>query len=113
MRLPPATEPMIQRTRTSTGQWRGPTAGSSRSAPAVCLRSSCRPTTRRRLDSGGNNVYDVIVRATERDSQSPLTGTRTVAVTVTNVDEPPTIDGPANVDYAENRGRCGCQLHSR
>ena len=52
-------------------------------------------------DFGGNNVYNVTVRATDRDSQSPLTGTRTVAVTVTNVDEPPTIDGPANVDYAE------------
>ena len=59
------------------------------------------PDHETRLDSGGNNVYDVIVRATERDSQSPLTGTRTVAVTVTNVNEPPTIDGLANVDYAE------------
>ena len=52
-------------------------------------------------DSGENNVYDVIVRATERNSRPALWGTHPVTVTVTDVDERPTIDGPANVDYAE------------
>ena len=60
------------------------------------------PDHETKLDSGGNNVYDVIVRATDRDSDgNSADGTRPVAVTVTNVNEPPTIDGLANVDYAE------------
>ena len=82
----------------------GPDRGLFEISSSGVLAFKLPPDHETRLDSGGNNVYDVIVRATERDSQSPLTGTRTVAVTVTNVDEPPTIDGPANVDYAENRG---------
>ena len=53
-------------------------------------------------DSGENNVYDVIVRATDRPpTGTPLWGTHPVTVTVTNVDEPPILDGLANVDYAE------------
>ena len=64
------------------------------------------PDHEMKRDSGRNNVYNVTVRATDRPpTGTPLTGTRTVAVTVTNVDEPPTIEeGPENVDYAENRG---------
>ena len=53
-------------------------------------------------DFGGNNVYNVTVRATDRPpTGTPLWGTHPVTVTVTDVDERPTIDGPANVDYAE------------
>ena len=45
-----------------------------------------------------DNTYEVTVRA--RDEGGKI-GERPVTVTVTNVDEPPTIDGLANVDYAE------------
>ncbi len=38
-------------------------------------------------DVGGNNVYDVVVQV----SDGKLTDTQTIAVTVTNVNEPPTI----------------------
>ena len=53
-------------------------------------------------DSGGDNVYNVIVRASD-DGTPPLIGSRAVTVTVTPVDEPPEIDGEASVvDYPEN-----------
>ena len=52
-------------------------------------------------DVGGDNVYDVTVRAS--DSSSPAnTGGRDVAVTVTRVDEPPVVSGPASRSFAEN-----------
>ena len=77
MRLP-ATQPMIQRTRTSTGDWRGPTAISSRLAPAVCLRSSCRPTTRCRRISAGTTSTTSPWRLTTADGNK---GSRDVTVT--------------------------------
>ena len=53
-------------------------------------------------DSGGDNVYNVIVRASD-DGTPPLIGELAVTVTVTPVDEPPEIDGEASVvDYPEN-----------
>ena len=53
-------------------------------------------------DSGGDNVYNVIVRASD-DGTPPLIGELAVTVTVTPVDEPPVIDGEASVvDYPEN-----------
>ena len=57
-------------------------------------------------DVGGNNIYNVTVQARDQDPQNPETGERTVTVTVVNVDEPPTLDGPASVlDYAEGDTR--------
>ena len=54
-------------------------------------------------DSGEDNVYNVIVRATEEDDVDPLTGSLAVTVTVTPVDEAPVITGPKRVDdYPEN-----------
>ena len=56
-------------------------------------------------DSGGNNVYNVTVRA--RDSDGEI-GVLPVTVTVTPVNEVPAITGNAAIDYAENgTGRVG------
>jgi VCBS repeat-containing protein len=54
-------------------------------------------------DSGGNNVYDVIVKV----SDGTLTDMQTIAVTVTNVNEAPTItsnggNASANISVPEN-----------
>jgi VCBS repeat-containing protein len=50
-------------------------------------------------DTGANNVYDVIVRV----SDGTLTATKAVAVTVTNVNEAPTVTSAATVKAAENQ----------
>ena len=49
-------------------------------------------------DAGENNVYNVVVTA----SDGSLSGTLAVQVTVTNVNEAPTVTGSAIVEYAEN-----------
>ncbi|TAL20438.1 MAG: hypothetical protein EPO01_13305, partial [Aquabacterium sp.] len=49
-------------------------------------------------DSGGNNVYDVIVQV----SDGIATSTKAVAVTVTNVNEAPTVTSAATASVAEN-----------
>ena len=50
-------------------------------------------------DAGGNNVYDVIVQA----SDGAVTATQAIAVTVTDGGEGPAITGPATVSAAENQ----------
>ena len=60
------------------------------------------PDFEARADSGRDNVYNVIVRASD-DGTPPLIGELAVTVTVTPVDEAPVIDGEASVvDYPEN-----------
>ena len=49
-------------------------------------------------DAGGNNVYDVKVTA----SDGTLSSTKDVAITVTNVNEGPTLTSAANASFAEN-----------
>jgi VCBS repeat-containing protein len=49
-------------------------------------------------DAGGDNVYDVTVQA----SDGSLTDTKAVAVTVTNVNEAPTITSSGTASVAEN-----------
>ena len=49
-------------------------------------------------DAGENNVYNVVVTASDGNSS----GTLAVQVTVTNVNEAPTVTGDAIVEYAEN-----------
>ena len=49
-------------------------------------------------DSGRDNEYEVTVRA----SDGRRTGTRDVVVTVTDVDEAPTVSGQDSIGYAEN-----------
>src|SRR6185503_921362 len=49
-------------------------------------------------DTGGNSVYDVIVQA----SDSTLSDTQAVAVTVTNANEAPTVTSGATASVAEN-----------
>ena len=65
-------------------------------------------------DSGGDNVYDIQVVATDdgnlgdgtvplRGPTGPMAGTFDVTVTVTNVDEPPVVTGTTTIDdYDEN-----------
>ena len=56
-------------------------------------------------DSGGNNVYDITVKALDSDGHI---GELPVTVTVTPVNEAPAITGNAAIDYAENgTGRVG------
>ena len=63
------------------------------------------PNYERPADSGGNNVYNVTVRAQDSDGE---TGELPVTVTVTPVNEVPAITGNAAIDYAENgTGRVG------
>ena len=49
-------------------------------------------------DAGKNNVYNVIVSASDGNSS----GTLAVQVTVTNVNEGPVVTGDATISYAEN-----------
>ncbi len=49
-------------------------------------------------DAGGNNVYDVTVTA----SDGTLSSTKDVAITVTNVNEAPTVTSSAAASFAEN-----------
>ena len=70
------------------------------------LTFSSAPNFESRLDVGGNNVYDLIVTATDNGSPAG-TKTQSIAVTVTNVNEAPVITsngggGTATVSIAEN-----------
>ncbi|MCY4506063.1 MAG: fibronectin type III domain-containing protein, partial [Acidobacteria bacterium] len=53
-------------------------------------------------DAGTNNVYNLTVEATSGAGERALKATQDIAVTVTNVNEPPTVSGDATVNYAEN-----------
>ena len=50
-------------------------------------------------DARADKTYEVTVRASDETGH---TGTRAVIVTVTNVDEAPTITGEASIEFAEN-----------
>jgi VCBS repeat-containing protein len=49
-------------------------------------------------DAGANNVYDVVVQA----SDGAMSTTQTIAVTVTNVNEPPVITSSSSISVPEN-----------
>ena len=51
-------------------------------------------------DSGGDNVYDVIIRA--KDDEESNTATLPVTVTVRDVNEPPDVTGQQALSFAEN-----------
>ncbi|MDE2988935.1 MAG: cadherin domain-containing protein [Chloroflexota bacterium] len=55
------------------------------------------PDYENKQDAGENNVYDITIEA----SDGAETGSRAVQVTVTNVDEAPTLTGDTEVDKAE------------
>ena len=61
------------------------------------------PDFERPADSGGKNVYNVTVRA----SDGSLTGTKEVTVTVNDVNEPPIISGEDTLSYPENTATTG------
>jgi serralysin len=63
---------------------------------AVTFKSS--PNYEAPGDAGANNVYDVTVSA----SDGSLTTSKAVAITVTNVNEAPTITSAATASFAEN-----------
>ena len=56
--------------------------------------------TKADLDFEEKTSYTVMVTATDQDG---LSDTTAVNITVTNVDEPPTVTGDSNINYAENR----------
>ena len=56
--------------------------------------------TKADLDFEEKTSYTVMVTATDREG---LSDTTAVNITVTNVDEPPTVTGDSNINYAENR----------
>ena len=62
---------------------------------AVTFKSA--PNYEAPADAGGNNVYDITVGA----SDGTLTATKDVAISVTNVNEAPTITSGAAVSFAE------------
>ena len=51
-------------------------------------------------DVGGNNVYDIIIRATEANNTHTVT--QSVAVTVTNASDAPTFTSGSSATFAEN-----------
>ena len=57
------------------------------------------PDYDRPADSGGNNEYNVQIRAND----GSLTGTLDVTVNVTNINEPPAISGSNDLEWRENR----------
>ena len=58
------------------------------------------PNFERPSDSGGDNVYEVIIQATDDGSN---TVSLPVTVTVRDVNEPPEISGQQNLSFAENQ----------
>ena len=63
---------------------------------AVTFKSS--PNYEAPADAGGNNVYDVTVRASDGTNIT----TKDVAISVTNVNEAPTVTSAATANFAEN-----------
>src|SRR6185503_6204497 len=63
---------------------------------AVTFKST--PNYEAPTDAGANNIYDVTVSA----SDGSLTTSKAVAITVTNVNEAPTITSAATASFAEN-----------
>ena len=63
---------------------------------AVTFKSS--PNYEAPADAGGNNVYDVSVTASDGTNSS----TKAVAISVTNVNEAPTVTSAATASFAEN-----------
>ena len=63
---------------------------------AVTFKSS--PNYEAPTDAGGNNVYDVTVRASDGTNIT----TKAVAISVTNVNEAPTVTSAATANFAEN-----------
>ncbi len=64
---------------------------------AVTFKSS--PNYEAPGDAGGNNVYDINVTALPT---APITTTKAVAITVTNVNEAPTVTSAGTASFAEN-----------
>ncbi len=82
-------------------------AGDDASAFAISssgvLTFDSAPDYERPTDSGGNNIYEVTIRATDESATEPgaRTGEMDVAVTVGAVDEPPVVQGLDEFTMAE------------
>ena len=70
----------------------------SPSAAAGCSDSVSSPDYEMPADNNTDNIYMVTVKASAGTDMA----THEVTVTVTDVDEVPTIAGDATIDYAEN-----------
>ena len=66
------------------------------STGAVTFKNA--PDFETRLDAGANNVYDITVDATDNGGLSA--GSKAVAITVTNVNEAPTVVSAIPIEYA-------------
>ena len=55
------------------------------------------------LDYDKKNTYTVMVNATDSSGLTNENASITVTIHVSNVDEGPSVTGPTNVTYAENR----------
>ena len=82
----------------SPGLWVELTPATSRSTTAASCTFKNAPDYERPADSGGNNVYNVQVRA----SDGSLTGTKDVTVTVQDLNEAPVVTGDDTLSYPEN-----------
>ena len=91
-----ATDP--ERAPTSWATLSGPDRSHFELTDAGDLSFTAVPDFDARADANRDNQYEVTVRA----SDGGLTGVLDVTVTVTNVNEPPAITGPASVTYPEN-----------
>ena len=83
---------------TATWSLEGTDAGDFKISDGGELTFSQKPDFEDPTDSGGNNEYKVTVRAYDGSSY----GTRDVVVTVTDVDEAPSVSGGTAVGFAEN-----------
>ena len=72
------------------------------------LRFKTAPDHETPLDSNRDNVYRVSVNG----SDGTYSDHKDVTVTVTNLNEPPRIDGPDNVEYAEGRTDVVADFHA-
>ncbi len=89
-------------TTTFTWSLSGPDRGDFQVSSAGVLTFRAPPDYERPADSGANNEYLVTVAATDAGR---LQGTLDVAVTVSDVNEPPTITGDDTASFPENSVR--------
>src|SRR5258708_4535638 len=75
------------------------------SGGGMSVKSS--PNLESPTDTGANNVYDIIVKATDGGA---LFDTKAVAITVTNVNEAPTITSEEHTSELQSPAHAACRL---
>ena len=97
-----ATDPDYPTATDVTLELAGTDAGAFALIGSGVLSFKVTPDYEDKRDQDRNNVYEVIVRAIDRDS---AVTDRAVTITVTPVNEPPTLTGPTLDNYDENDAR--------